>query len=69
MPSRIWLPCRRAGLQRLRAVAGLDFEIIELKQQFCGKQTDSTVPSAHTGEGNKYTIEYVAMSLHECQLF
>ena len=23
-------------MQRLRAVAGLDFEIIELKQQFCG---------------------------------
>ena len=55
-------------MQRLGAVAGLDFEIIELKQQFCDntqtdrqtdRQTDgqtdklSTVPSAHAGEGNE----------------
>ena len=41
VPSRTNLSCRRAGLptlQRFRAVACSDFEIIELKQQFCGNR-------------------------------
>ena len=39
-------------MQRLRAVAGLDFEIIELKQQFCGNRHTHT----HTNQLSTVTL-------------
>ena len=48
----------------LRPATCLDFEIIKLKQQFCGN-THSTVPSAHAGEGNK---KYVKLSVHHYKM-
>ena len=55
----------------LRAVASLDFEIIEFKHRFCGsthtqthKQT--TIPSAHAGKGNNRLVSicYLTMPPH-----
>ena len=57
VPSRTNLSCRRAGLptlQRFRAVACSDFEIIELKQQFCGNRhryTDQRYTNLPTQQG------------------
>ena len=70
MPSRIWLPCRRARiancLQRLRAVAGLDFEIIELKQQFCGNRHTHTHTHTHTNQLSTVTLRPRGQGFNEC---
>ena len=59
VPSRTSLSCRRAGLianslQRFRAVACSDFEIIELKQQFCGNR--QTYTHTHTNQLSTVTL-------------
>ena len=59
VPSRTNLSCRRAGLptlQRFRAVACSDFEIIELKQQFCGNRHTPTHTHTHTNQLSTVTL-------------
>ena len=69
LPERTFLSCREPRfvyrLPCLRTVASLDFEIIEFKHQFCGNihthththtHGQTTIPSAHAGEGNNMSI-------------